>query len=141
MGKPIVWTFHDTRIITARCASFEEDQCNQWQTGCKKCTPNAIYLPSKINNVAYQWKLKKKWLNAIEKLTIVTPSQWLANHVKNSYLKEKPCLVINNGIDTSEFSKSFSMDLPVLKDFENSEVSIPLFITKQGFSFKYEFLT
>lgn len=118
LGKPIVWTFHDTRIITARCASFEEDQCTQWQTGCKKCTPNAIYLPSKINNVAYQWKLKKKWLNAIEKLTIVTPSQWLANHVKNSYLKEKPCLVINNGIDTSEFSKSFSMDLPVLKDIK-----------------------
>lgn len=118
LGKPIIWTFHDTRYITARCASFEEDQCFQWQKGCKKCTPNAIYSESKLNNVHFQWKLKKKWFNAMKNLTIVTPSQWLANHVKKSFLKDKPCLVINNGIDTSCFSRKQNLNIPILENIE-----------------------
>lgn len=116
LGVPVIWTFHDTRTITARCASFEEDQCYQWQSGCKKCTPNAIFNPSIVNNVALQWKLRKKWFNDIKKMTIVTPSQWLANHIKNSFLKDKSCLVINNGIDTSGFSKSINITIPALKN-------------------------
>jgi len=111
---PVVWTFHDTRTITARCASFEEDQCFQWQNGCRKCTPNAILSKSKINSVRLQWKLKRKWFNNINNLTIVTPSQWLADHVKNSFLKDKPLKVINNGIDTTEFSKPVDIQIPVL---------------------------
>lgn len=114
INKTIVWTFHDTRCITSRCASFEEDQCMQWLTGCRKCTPNAIFSPSKINNTYLQWKLKKKWFNRINNLTIVTPSQWLANHVKHSYLKDKPCIVIHNGIDTSEFSRPVNINIPAL---------------------------
>jgi glycosyltransferase involved in cell wall biosynthesis len=86
----------------------------QWQTGCRKCTPNAIFSPSKVNNVHLQWKLKKKWFNRINNLTIVTPSQWLANHVKHSYLKDKPCIVIHNGIDTSEFSRPVNINIPAL---------------------------
>lgn len=114
LGVPIIWTFHDTRTITARCASFEEDQCMQWQTGCRKCTANAIYSKSKVNNVYLQWELKKRWFNNINNLTIVTPSQWLANHVKNSFLKDKPCIVIHNGIDTSSFSKQIDIKIPSL---------------------------
>lgn len=119
LGKPIVWTFHDTRYITARCASFEEDQCMQWRTGCKKCTPNAIFPPSKINNVHLQWKLKKNWFNNINNLTIVTPSQWLANHVKHSYLMDKRCVVINNGIDTSSFSTPIDIKIPALEGIKS----------------------
>ena len=114
LNIPVVWTFHDTRIFTARCASFEEDQCFQWQTGCKKCTPNSIYSQSKTNNVALQWRLKNKWFNQINNLTIVTPSEWLARHVKNSFLKDKPVIVINNGIDTSGFSKPIDISIPAL---------------------------
>ena len=36
-------------------------------------------------------------------LTIITPSQWLANLVKYSFLKDYPVKVINNGIDLSVF--------------------------------------
>ncbi|MDD3040473.1 glycosyltransferase [Bacteroides sp.] len=118
LGKPVAWTLHDTRYITARCASFEEDQCLQWQTGCKKCTTNAIYSKSKVNNVHLQWKLKKKWFNLIKNLTIVTPSQWLANHVKNSFLQDKPCIVLNNGIDTSGFSKPLDIKIPALESIK-----------------------
>ena len=119
LGVPIIWTFHDTRTITARCASFEEDQCYQWQSGCRKCTPNAIFNPSIVNNVHLQWKLKKNWFNNINNLTIVTPSQWLANHVKNSYLKDKPCIVIHNGIDTSSFSVPLEIKISALEGIKS----------------------
>jgi len=36
-------------------------------------------------------------------MTLVTPSQWLADLVKESYLKDYPVKVINNGIDLSVF--------------------------------------
>lgn len=36
-------------------------------------------------------------------MTIVTPSQWLAGLVKQSFLKDYPVKVINNGIDLSVF--------------------------------------
>ena len=104
LNKPVVWTFHDTRTITARCASFEEDQCFQWKTSCKKCPKNAIYKHSIFNNVRLQWKLNKKWFNSINNLTIVTPSKWLANYVNQSFLSNKQCIIINNGINTDCFS-------------------------------------
>lgn len=118
LNIPVVWTFHDTRVFTARCASFEEDQCFQWQTGCKKCTANSIYEKSKVDNVKLQWNLRNRWFNKINNLTIVTPSQWLANHVKNSFLKDKPIVVLNNGIDTSGFSRPVNVSIPVLEDID-----------------------
>ena len=44
-------------------------------------------------------------------MTIVTPSQWLADLVKESYLKEYDIKVINNGIDLNVFR-------PTKGDFE-----------------------
>lgn len=49
------------------------------------------------------WHLKKKWFTGVRKMTIVTPSKWLGNLVKESYLKEYPVKVINNGIDLDVF--------------------------------------
>mgnify|MGYP000414648675 CR=1 FL=1 len=45
---------------------------------------------------------KKKLLSDFD-FSIVTPSQWLADRVKQSFLKDKPTSVIHNGIDTGMF--------------------------------------
>ena len=39
----------------------------------------------------------------MKNLTIVTPSQWLADLVKQSFLKDYPIKVIHNGIDLTVF--------------------------------------
>ena len=49
------------------------------------------------------WTLKKKWFTGLSDLTIVTPSEWLAGLVKQSFLSEYPVRVINNGIDLGTF--------------------------------------
>ena len=46
---------------------------------------------------------KKGIFSGVDNLTIVTPSQWLANLVKDSFLQDYPIKVINNGIDLSVF--------------------------------------
>ena len=65
------------------------------------------------------YKLKRKWFTGIENMTIVTPSQWLADLVKESFLKNYQVQVINNGIDLSVFR-------PTESDFR-LQYNIPVF--------------
>ena len=45
----------------------------------------------------------KKKLFAPLNITFVSPSQWLCDLQQQSFLKDKPCVVINNGVDMSVF--------------------------------------
>lgn len=56
-----------------------------------------------IDTSEKMYNLKKKWFCGIKDMTIVTPSKWLADCVKQSFLNEYPIKVINNGIDLSVF--------------------------------------
>ena len=65
------------------------------------------------------WNLKKKWFTSVGKMIIVTPSDWLANLVKQSYLKKYDVVVVNNGIDTTifKFTKSDFKEKMKLENF------------------------
>lgn len=97
----LVWTFHDCWAFTAYCPYFDAVECDKWKEGCHHCV---------------QWKTfswfsdRSRWLYEQKKkafaglnLTIVTPSQWLADLVKGSFLGNYPVRVIHNGIDLSVF--------------------------------------
>lgn len=49
------------------------------------------------------WIDKKKLFTSLDNLTIVTPSDWLGNYVKQSYLSSYPIITIHNGIDLNTF--------------------------------------
>ncbi len=104
-GKPVVWTLHDCWPFTGHCSYFDAVNCYKWETECIRC-PNLKAYPRSffIDNSRNNFNKKKDLFNGISNLTIVTPSHWLANHVKRSFLKECPVKVIYNGIDTSVFS-------------------------------------
>lgn len=99
----VVWTLHDCWAFTGHCPHYEMVGCEQWKTNCKHCSLYRDYPISYIDNARIMHKCKKKWFLGIEDLTIVTPSQWLVDQVGQSFLKEYPIRVINNGIDTSIF--------------------------------------
>lgn len=106
---PVVWTLHDCWAFTGRCPYFVMSKCDKWKCGCFNCPyPPKSYPPSFLDSTKLMWKLKKKWFTGIENCTIVTPSQWLANLVKQSYLKDYPVRVINNGVDLSIFKPTES---------------------------------
>lgn len=100
----VVWTFHDCWPFTGKCPYFTMAQCDQWKTGCQKCVQLNTYPHSKMKTTHYMWNKKKAMFTGVEDMTIVTPSQWLADLVKESFLKEYPVQVLNNGIDLNVFS-------------------------------------
>lgn len=107
--KPIIWTLHDCWAFTGHCAYFDFVECEKWKTGCEKCPQKSAYPTSKfIDNSKSNYKKKKEIFTSIENITIVTPSKWLANLVKESFLGKYDIKVINNGIDLSKFKKTKS---------------------------------
>lgn len=98
-----VWTFHDCWAFTGHCPHFTMVNCYKWKTGCYNCSQYKEYPQSLFDNSKKMYRLKKKWFMGVENLTIVTPSEWLAGLVKQSFLKDYPVKVINNGIDLEVF--------------------------------------
>ena len=103
-GKRILWTLHDCWAFTGHCSHFTYVKCDRWKTGCNNCPQKKEYPASIIlDNSKQNWIKKKELFTGIPNMTIITPSEWLAGLVKESYLKEYPVTVINNGIDTDVF--------------------------------------
>lgn len=100
---PVIWTLHDCWTFTGHCPHFEMQKCTKWKTGCFACPRYKDYPASNVDRSRFLWKLKKKCFTGLPKATIVAPSKWLANLVKQSYLKEYPVRVIYNGIDHTIF--------------------------------------
>lgn len=99
----IVWTLHDCWAFTGQCPYFSLVGCEKWKTGCYDCPQIDRYPAADKDRTKTMWKLKRKWFTGVENMTIVTPSQWLADLVKESYLSEYDVRIINNGIDLNVF--------------------------------------
>ncbi|MCH1940968.1 glycosyltransferase [Holdemania massiliensis] len=107
-GIKVVWTLHDCWSFTGQCPYFDYIHCEKWKTGCHDCEQLSRYPAAKIDHTRLKWKLKRKWFTGIDNLFIVTPSDWLMHLVKQSYLRDYPVTVINNGIDTEVFKPTKS---------------------------------
>jgi glycosyltransferase involved in cell wall biosynthesis len=107
--KPIVWTLHDCWAFTGHCAYFDYVDCQKWKTGCFSCPskssyPSSFFLDNSKNN----YKEKSILFNGVSNMTIVTPSNWLACLVKQSFLDAYSVKVINNGVDLEVFTPTES---------------------------------
>lgn len=81
-------------------------KCDKWKTGCFDCVQARQYswFFDKSKNL---YDRKKKLAQGLD-LTIVTPSNWLAGLVGESFLKGYPVKVIHNGIDLAVFKPTES---------------------------------
>lgn len=100
---PVVWTFHDCWAFTGHCPHFEYEKCEKWKRGCFDCPRYKDYPKSLIDNSRFMWKLKKKWFSGLSDVTIVAPSEWLADLAKESFLGNYTFKVVPNGIDLEVF--------------------------------------
>jgi len=113
---PVVWTLHDCWSFTGSCAYLFD--CKKYLSGCGRCPNINTYPRNFIDNSAYMWNIKKQAFSEGWQPVIVTPSKWLADTVKRSYLGEHRIAVIPNGIDVGVF-KSYE------KESARLELGIP----------------
>lgn len=97
----LFWTFHDCWAFTAYCPHFVMAKCELWETECHDC-PQRKFYSWFLDRSRFLYNKKKEAVQGLD-LTIITPSQWLANQVKQSFLKDYSVKVINNGIDLTVF--------------------------------------
>jgi len=95
---PVIWTFHDCWPFTGHCSyNTDCDNCKN----CQRKYPTSVFL----NQVTRNYKDKELIFNKVNKLQIITPSIWLKDLVKQSFLKYT-VQCINNGIDLNQFQHS-----------------------------------
>ncbi len=104
----VVYTLHDCWSFTGHCAYFDYKGCVKWQSGCHRCSSKKDYPKSWGLSRAHKNYFEKKELFSGLNMVIVTPSKWLADLVKKSYLAEYRTVVINNGIELDKFSRKDS---------------------------------
>ena len=108
-GKKIYWTLHDCWSFTGHCAHFDFVCCDRWKTGCHDCPQKKEYPASLLkDNSRENYEKKERCFTNIPNLTIITPSQWLADLAKQSFLREYPIEVVHNSINLSVFKPSAS---------------------------------
>lgn len=105
----VKWTLHDCWAFTGHCPHFTRIKCNKWKEECYGCTQGRTYPSSvMLDNSKYNYRKKKEVFTGVKDLTIITPSQWLANLVKQSYLKEYSVEIQYNSIDKTVFKPTMS---------------------------------
>lgn len=103
-GKTIYWTLHDCWAFTGHCAYFDFVGCDKWKTGCHHCPQKKTYPASLLlDGSRRNWQKKRELFTGIPNLTLITPSKWLAELAKESYLGDYPVEVVYNTINTEIF--------------------------------------
>jgi len=119
LGKiyvPIIWTLHDMWAFTGGC-NYDQG-CGRYKLNCGCCPMLKSTKDKDLSRNNYLRKLNI--YRKINNLTIVTPSQWLANTARESSLFSKEnIMVIPSGINAKMFK-------PVNKKFARNLLNLPL---------------
>ena len=106
-GRPdmqVKWTLHDCWAFTGHCSHFTAVKCDRWKTGCERCPEKKRYPASLLlDNSKDNYARKRAAFTGVKNMTLITPSRWLADLVKESFLREYPVEVHYNTIDTDVF--------------------------------------
>lgn len=107
----VVWTLHDCWAFTGHCIYFTNVKCMQWQSRCTASTscPQKRTYPETLfggdRSVGWSFDEKKRLFTMLppERMRLITPSKWLADLVKRSFLAKYDVEVVHNTVDTSVF--------------------------------------
>lgn len=106
----VVWTLHDCWAFTGHCIYFTYAKCTQWRSGCAASTscPQKRTYPETLagdSSVRWSYERKKRLFTMLpaERVQLITPSQWLAGLVKQSFLGKYDVKVVHDTVNTDVF--------------------------------------
>ena len=104
-GIPVVWTLHDCWAITGHCAYFDFANCYKWKISCSHCPQKKVYPASWFSDRSEKnYHQKKESFHLPNDITLVTVSNWLKSIISKSFLADKSCILIHNGINLTHFA-------------------------------------
>ncbi|VAX10885.1 hypothetical protein MNBD_GAMMA26-803 [hydrothermal vent metagenome] len=113
--KPLVWTLHDMWAFCGTEHYAPDTSEARWRLGYTKENRDAEVQGLDLGRLAWQRK-RNNWRHSFQ---IVTPSNWLANCVKNSALMHDwPIEVIPNPLDIDVFK-------PIDRNFACEALNLP----------------
>lgn len=105
------WTLHDCWDFTGHCIYFTYAKCDQWKSGCalnsacpqKREYPECWFAGDTV--VRKNWEDKKRIFTSLpaERVQLITPSEWLADLVRQSFLSKYDVKVVHNTVNTDIF--------------------------------------
>lgn len=105
----VVWTLHDCWPFTGHCVHFQNAGCERWKEGCGDCPLTRQYPASLGMDRSKKNYLKKKELfTGMEDMTILVPSRWMEERVRQSFLRDYEIRVVYNGIDLNIYKPEYS---------------------------------
>lgn len=106
----VVWTLHDCWAFTGHCIHFTYAKCGQWRTGCAcgaTCPQKRTYPETFAGDEAVRWSYEQKkrlfTMLPANRVQLITPSQWLADLVKQSFLGEYNVEIVHDTVNTEIF--------------------------------------
>lgn len=105
----VLWTLHDCWAFTGHCIYFTYMKCAQWKNGCamtRPC-PQVRTYPETFcgSSVVRNYENKRRLFTMLpaERMTLITPSRWLANLVEESFLSKYEVEVRHNTVNDDVF--------------------------------------
>ena len=106
-GIKTVITLHDCWYFTGGCFHYTSTGCGKWLTDCSRCPKRKSDTPAFLGKSSAKILAdRKKHLLSVPHLYIVGVSEWITGEAKKSFLKDKPIMVIHNGIDLNVFQST-----------------------------------
>lgn len=103
----VEWTLHDCWAFTGHCAYFTYAKCSEWKARCGDSCAQLGTYPATFSKGSCSWNYdqKKRLFNLVpaDRMKLITPSKWLADLVRQSFLAKYPVEVRYNTIDASVF--------------------------------------
>lgn len=106
-----VVTLHDCWFYTGGCFHYTSVGCNKWKNECGNCPKKKSDTPAYLFDRSAQILAdRKRFFGNIKNLTAVGVSEWIKNEAQSTFLGEKKCVTVYNGVDT-DFFKPTDSDL------------------------------
>jgi len=104
-----VITLHDCWFYTGGCFHYTDVGCDRWRKVCGSCPKKAkdtrAFFLDKSSRIL---KDRKDKLCKIKNLTVVGVSEWITNEARSTFLGEKKCVTVHNGVDTGFYAPTSS---------------------------------
>lgn len=118
---PVLWTLFDCWAFTGHCSYFDDMACEKWNTQCYNCPKTKNYPRALVDGSEYNYRKKKELFTGLPHLELLTHSHWLAELVKESFLRDYKLHITPSAIDLDTFKPTLS-SLSDKYDFKGKKV-------------------